>query len=57
MDARQRFLQTMHHGQPDHVPYVDQTIRQDTLDRWRRYVPYENYRVYRELIRRLAELG
>ena len=36
MDARQRFLETMHYGQPDHVPYVDQMIRQDTLDRWHR---------------------
>jgi hypothetical protein len=36
MDGRQRFLETMHHGTPDHVPYVDQVIRQDTLDRWYR---------------------
>ncbi len=36
MDARQRFLETMRYGTPDHVPYVDQTIRQDTLDRWYR---------------------
>ena len=34
MDARQRFLETMRYGTPDHVPYVDQTIRQGTLDRW-----------------------
>jgi len=34
MDARQRFLETMRYGTPDHVPYVDRTIRQDTLDRW-----------------------
>jgi hypothetical protein len=36
MDTRQRFLETMRYGTPDHVPYVDQTIRQDTLDRWYR---------------------
>ena len=36
MDARQRFLETMRRGRPDHVPYVDRTIRQDTLDRWYR---------------------
>ena len=36
MDARRRFLETMCHGRPDHVPYVDRTIRQDTLDRWYR---------------------
>jgi len=34
MDARQRFLETMRYGTPDHVPYVDRTIRQGTLDRW-----------------------
>lgn len=34
MDARQRFLETMRYGTPDHVPYVDQTVRQETLDRW-----------------------
>jgi len=34
MDTRQRFLETMRYGTPDHVPYVDQTIRQDTLARW-----------------------
>jgi len=34
MNAQQRFLETMRFGQPDHVPYVDQGVRQDTLDRW-----------------------
>ncbi|MEE9615469.1 MAG: hypothetical protein V3T90_00490, partial [Anaerolineae bacterium] len=34
MDARQRFLETMRYGTPDHAPYVDRTIRQGTLDRW-----------------------
>jgi hypothetical protein len=34
VNARQRFLETMHYGTPDRVPYVDQAIRQDTLDRW-----------------------
>jgi len=36
VDARRRFLETMRYGTPDHVPYVDQTIRQDTLERWYR---------------------
>ena len=34
MNARQRFLETMRFGRPDHVPYVDQGVRQDTLDHW-----------------------
>ena len=34
--ARQRFLETMRYGVPDHVPYVDQDIREDTLERWYR---------------------
>jgi hypothetical protein len=87
MDARQRFLETMRYGAPDHVPYVDRAVRQETLDRWYQegfprgravfevfdldrwevlsvreevhldIYPYENYRVYRELIRELAEQG
>lgn len=36
MNARQRFLETMRYGAPDHVPYLDQDVRQDTLDRWYR---------------------
>lgn len=32
--ARHRFLETMCCGKPDHVPYVDQEIREDTLERW-----------------------
>ena len=35
--------------QGGYVPMVDGRVR--------RYVPYENYRVYRELIRELAEQG
>ena len=34
MDARRRFLETMRYGVPDHVPYVDEDVRQETLDRW-----------------------
>ena len=36
MDARQRFLETMRYGAPDHVPYVDEEVREETLARWYR---------------------
>jgi hypothetical protein len=36
MNARERFLATLCFGEPDRVPYYDQSIRQDTLERWYR---------------------
>ncbi|HUV91131.1 MAG TPA: hypothetical protein VMY80_15870 [Anaerolineae bacterium] len=36
MDARERFLETMRYGAPDHVPYVDEEVREETLARWYR---------------------
>lgn len=34
MNARERFLRTLRFQGPDHVPYYDEAIRQDTLERW-----------------------
>jgi hypothetical protein len=45
MNARQRFLETMRYGNPNHVPYVDQDIRQETLARWYREGFPRNQRV------------
>lgn len=36
MNARERFLATLRFGEPDRVPYYDQSIREDTLERWHR---------------------
>lgn len=34
MNARERFLATLRFGEPDRVPYYDQKIREETLERW-----------------------
>jgi len=36
MNARERFLETLRFGEPDRVPHYDQSIREDTLERWHR---------------------
>nr|MBC8248538.1 hypothetical protein [Anaerolineales bacterium] len=36
MNARERFLATLRFGAPNRVPYYDQYIREDTLERWYR---------------------
>jgi len=35
MTARQRFAETMRYGRPDRVPYFEEGLRDDVLDRWR----------------------
>jgi hypothetical protein len=36
MNSRERFLETMQFGNPDHVPYFEEGIRKDVLKAWRR---------------------
>jgi len=36
MNSRQRFLETMQFGHPDHVPYFEEGIRDDVLKAWRK---------------------
>lgn len=36
MDARERFLRTLRFQQADRVPYFEQYIREDTMQRWRK---------------------
>ena len=35
MTARQRFAETMRYGTPDRVPYFEEGLRDDVLERWR----------------------
>ncbi|MFW6163653.1 MAG: uroporphyrinogen decarboxylase family protein [Planctomycetota bacterium] len=35
MTSRQRFRETMRYGAPDRVPYFEEGLRDDVLDRWR----------------------
>ena len=35
MTARQRFIETMRYGAPDRVPYFEEGLRDDVLERWR----------------------
>lgn len=34
MTARQRFHETMHYGQPDRVPWLEEGLRDDVLEQW-----------------------
>lgn len=34
MNSRERFLETMRFGQPDHVPYFEEGLRPDVLEAW-----------------------
>jgi len=36
MNSRERFLETMRFGKPDHVPYFEEGIRKDVLKTWRK---------------------
>ena len=36
MNARARFLETLHFGKPDRIPYYDHHIRKRVVSRWRR---------------------
>ena len=36
MNSRERFLEAMHFGHPDHVPYFEEGLRPDVLEAWRR---------------------
>lgn len=36
MNARERFLETLRFGEPDRVPHYDQSVCEDTLERWHR---------------------
>ncbi len=36
MNSRERFRETMRFGQPDHVPYFEEGLRDDVLEAWRR---------------------
>jgi hypothetical protein len=36
MNSRERFLETMHYGKPDRVPYFEEGLREGVLDAWRR---------------------
>jgi hypothetical protein len=35
MNSRERFLETMRFGTPDHVPYFEEGLRSDVLEAWR----------------------
>jgi hypothetical protein len=35
MNSRERFLETMHYGKPDRVPYFEEGLREGVLDVWR----------------------
>jgi len=36
MNSRERFLETMQFGKPDHVPYFEEGIRKEVLKSWRK---------------------
>jgi hypothetical protein len=36
MNSRQRFLETMNFGKPDHVPYFEEGLRKEVLNAWRK---------------------
>jgi hypothetical protein len=36
MNSRQRFLETMQYGHPDHVPYFEEGIRTEVVKAWRK---------------------
>ena len=36
MNSRERFLETMQFGTPDHVPYFEEGIRKEVLNAWRK---------------------
>ncbi len=36
MNSRERFLETMRYGKPDHVPYFEEGLRNDVMRAWRR---------------------
>ncbi len=36
MNSRERFLETMQYGKPDHVPYFEEGIREEVLKAWRK---------------------
>jgi hypothetical protein len=36
MNSRERFLETMQFGRPDHVPYFEEGIRKEVLKAWRK---------------------
>jgi len=36
MNSRQRFLETMHFGNPDRVPYFEEGIRREVLKEWKK---------------------
>ena len=36
MNSRERFLETMQFGKPDHVPYFEEGIRKEVLKAWRK---------------------
>ena len=36
MNSRERFRETMRYGRPDRVPYLEETIRQEVFEQWRR---------------------
>jgi len=36
MNSRDRFLETMRHGQPERVPYFEEGIRKEVLQAWRK---------------------
>lgn len=54
MNERERFIRTMQFGKPDRVPYFEQFIRDDVLDRWRKegLPPKANVAEYFNLDRR-----
>src|SRR3990172_420273 len=35
MNSRERFLETMQYGKPDHVPYFEEGIREGVLETWK----------------------
>ncbi len=35
MNNRQRFYETLHYGNPDRIPYFEEGIRSETLEKWR----------------------
>ncbi|HEX7542027.1 MAG TPA: hypothetical protein VF352_07840, partial [Anaerolineales bacterium] len=36
MNSRERFLETMNFGKPDHVPYFEEGIRKEVLKTWQK---------------------
>ncbi len=49
MSSRKRFRETMRYGEPDHVPYFEEGIRQN--------VPFENYAYYRKLLAKITQVS